>query len=91
VVNHAGAGPQVPDRAPGRRFRRRELVQGDGTTLVLRADGTIELRAADRTVVRTWRPADPEWGAPAFRFGIRAQEPTVPPRRPVAGSDRPGS
>jgi hypothetical protein len=91
VVKDAGAGAQAPDRSLGRRFRRRELVQGDGTALVLNADGSIELRAVDRTVVRTWRPDDAEWGAHAFRFGIRAQEPTVPPRRPVAGSDRPGS
>ena len=90
-MSDADGGPQAPDRVPGRRFRRRELVQGDGTMLVLNADGSIELRAVDRSVARTWRPDDPEWGATAFRFGIRAQEPTVSPRRPVAGSDRPGS
>jgi hypothetical protein len=90
-VSDAGAGSGTPDRATGRRFRRRELVQGDGTTLVLNPDGSIELRAVDRTAVRTWRPDDPGWGATAFRFGIRSQGPTVPPRRPVSGSDRPGS
>ena len=90
MVNEAGAAPQARERTPRRRFKRRELVQADGTALVLNPDGSIELRAADRTVSQTWHPDDPEWGRHAFRFGIRDQARTVAPRGPDTGSARPG-
>jgi len=84
-----------PDRSamtppPTRRYRRRELATADGGGLVLRTDGTIDLLAADRTIVQSWNPDDPEWGAHAFRFGIRVQERTVAPRGPDTGSAKPG-
>lgn len=87
----AGSALQARERPSQRRFKRREIVQADGTALVLNTDGSIELRAADRTVAQTWSPEDPEWSLHAFRFGIRAQPRTIAPRRPGTGSDRPGS
>lgn len=91
MVNDVGSAARAPERSPHRRFKRRELAQADGTVLGLNADGSIELRAVDRTVVRTWSPDDPEWSLHAFRFGIRAQARTVAPRGPDTGSARPGS
>jgi hypothetical protein len=77
-------------RPPTRHYKRRELATADGGTIVLRTDGTIDLLAADLTVVQSWNPEDPEWGAHAFRFGIRVQERTIAPRGPDTGSDKPG-
>jgi hypothetical protein len=77
-------------RPPTRHYKRRELATADGGRLVLRTDGTIDLLASDHTVVQSWDPGDPEWGAHAFRFGIRVQERTVAPRGPDIGSDKPG-
>jgi hypothetical protein len=87
-----GVGPDrtAMTRPPTRHYKRRELATADGGALVLRTDGTIELLAADRTVVQSWDPEDPEWGGHAFRFGIRVQERTVAPRGPDTGSDKPG-
>ncbi len=87
-----GAGPDrsAITRPPTRQYKRRELATADGGALVLRTDGTIDLLAADRTVVESWKPEDPEWGVHAFRFGIRVQERTVAPRGPDTGSAKPG-
>lgn len=87
-----GVGPdrKALTRPPSRHYRRRELATADGGTLVLRTDGTIDLLAADRTVVQSWTPDDAEWGAHAFRFGIRVQERTIAPRGPDTGSAKPG-
>jgi len=87
-----GIGPErtAPKRPLSRHYRRRELATADGGTLALRSDGTIELLAADRTVVQSWKPEDAEWGAHAFRFGIRVQERTIAPRGPDTGSAKPG-
>ena len=87
-----GADPDrtTMTRPPTRHYKRRELATADGGALVLRTDGTIDLLAADRTVVQSWDPEDPEWGGHAFRFGIRVQERTVAPRGPDTGSDKPG-
>jgi hypothetical protein len=87
-----GVGPDrtAIARPPTRHYKRRELATVDGGALVLRTDGTIDLLAADHTVVQSWNPEDPEWGRHAFRFGIRVQERTVAPRGPDTGSDKPG-
>lgn len=87
-----GVGPDrsAMTRPPTRHYKRRELATADGGGLLLRTDGTIDLLAADRTVVQSWNPEDPEWGAHAFRFGIRVQERTVAPRGPDTGSAKPG-
>jgi hypothetical protein len=90
VVNDVDPALRAPGRA-SRRFKRREIAQADGTLLVMNADGSIELRAVDGTVARTWSPDDPEWSLHAFRFGIRTQARTVAPRGPDTGSDSPGS
>jgi hypothetical protein len=82
---------RASSRSSGRRHRRREVGQADGTTLVLNRDGSIDLLAADRSVQRSWSTVDPEWVTHAFRFGIRPQERTVAPRGPDTGSARPGS
>ncbi|HSW41976.1 MAG TPA: hypothetical protein VLM76_05670 [Patescibacteria group bacterium] len=78
-------------RPKARHYKRRELATADGGGLVLRTDGTIDLLAADRATVQSWNPEDPEWGAHAFRFGIRVQKRTVAPRGPDTGSAKPGS
>jgi hypothetical protein len=87
-----GAGPNrtAMTRPSTRHYKRRELATADGGALVLRTDGTIDLLAADRTIVQSWDPGDPEWGDHAFRFGIRVQERTVAPRGPDTGTDKPG-
>jgi len=86
------SGPErsATKKPPTRHYKRRELATADGGALVLRTDGTIDLLGTDRAVVQSWNPEDPEWGGHAFRFGIRVQERTVPPRGPDTGSDRPG-
>ncbi len=89
-MNDAGSESRTETNVSRRRFKRRELVQADGTTMVLQADGTIELRAVDGTVARSWSPDDPEWGLHAFRFGIRTQARTIAPRGPDTGSAKPG-
>jgi hypothetical protein len=90
VAEETGPDPKAPTRPLSRRYKRRELAAADGGTLVLRSDGTIELLAADRTVVGAWSPGEAEWGAHAFRFGIRVQERTITPRGPDTGSAKPG-
>ena len=87
-----GIGPvrTAPKRPPSRQYKRRELATADGGMLVLLSDGTIELLAADRTVAQSWKREDAEWGAHAFRFGIRVQERTIAPRGPDTGSAKPG-
>jgi hypothetical protein len=87
-----GIGPDrsAPTRPPVRHYKRRELATADGGSFVLRTDGTIDLLAADRTVVQSWGPEDAEWGDHAFRFGIRVQERTIAPRGPDTGSAKPG-
>jgi len=87
-----GVGPDGKPltRPPSRHYKRRELATADGGTLVLRTDGTIDLLAADRTVVQSWGSEEAEWGAHAFRFGIRVQERTIAPRGPDTGSAKPG-
>jgi hypothetical protein len=87
-----GSGPDrdAMTRQTTRHYKRRELATAEGGTIVLRTDGTIDLLAADLTIVQSWNPADPEWGAHAFRFGIRVQERTIAPRGPDTGSDKPG-
>jgi hypothetical protein len=87
-----GSGPEriTPTRPPTRHYKRRELATADGGRLVLHADGTIDLLAADRTVARTWKPDEDDWGAHAFRFGIRVQQRTIAPRGPDTGSAKPG-
>ncbi len=91
MAEEAGADRAASPQPPRRHFKRRELAAPDGGRLALRADGTIELLAADGTVAQSWGPDDPDWGTHAFRFGIRTQERTVAPRRPGIGSDKPGS
>lgn len=91
VAQGVGSNRNALTRPPTRHYKRRELATADGGTLVLRTDGTIDLLAADRTVQRSWGPEDAEWGAHAFRFGIRAQERTIAPRGPDTGSAKPGS
>jgi len=88
-----GTGPDrtAPTRPSQRHYKRRELATADGGRLVLRTDGTIELLAADRTVVQSWSREDDEWSVHAFRFGIRVQERTIAPRGPDTGSAKPGS
>jgi hypothetical protein len=87
-----GSGPDrdAMTRQTTRHYKRRELATAEGGTIVLRTDGTIDLLAADHTVVQSWNPEDSEWGAHAFRFGIRVQERTIAPRGPDTGSDKPG-
>ena len=87
-----GVGPDRDSlpRPPSRHYKRREMAMPDGGTLVLRTDGTIDLLAADHTVVQSWAPDDAEWSAHAFRFGIRVQERTIAPRGPDTGSAKPG-
>jgi hypothetical protein len=91
VAEGSGTDRDAMTRPPTRHYKRRELVTADGGALVLRTDGTIDILAADRTVVQSWKPGDPEWGGHAFRFGIRVQERTVAPRGPDTGSDKPGA
>jgi hypothetical protein len=90
VADGSGPDRDAMSKPPTRHYKRRELATADGGALVLRTDGTIDLLAADRTVVQSWNPGDPEWGGHAFRFGIRVQERTVAPRVPDTGSDKPG-
>ena len=87
-----GVGPdRIPAQRRGsRQYRYRALPTTDGRTLVLRANGAIDLLAGDGTVVQSWSRDDPEWGAMAFRFGIRVQGRTIPPRGPDTGSAKPG-
>lgn len=63
-------------------FRHRRLSQADGSSLVLRADGTIAAHAADGTLEQLWLEDEPGWAARAIRFGIRPRTTTVKPGRP---------
>ena len=67
------------DRPP---FRRREIRHTDGTSLVLRSDGTITALDATGKVEQTWPEEDPGWADQAIRFGVRPRELTVKPGRP---------
>jgi hypothetical protein len=72
----------VPARGPAdrrRRYRRHELALADGGRLVLRGDGTIELRGADGVATQAWAPDDGGWPDQAIRFGLRPETRTVRP------------
>jgi hypothetical protein len=91
MTSSGGSSKQPSAPASRRGSRRREVGQADGTTLVLNRDGSIDLLAADRSVVQSWSGDDPEWATHAFRLGIRVQERTIAPRGPDTGTDKPGS
>ncbi len=55
-MNDAGSESRAESTASRRRFRRRELVQADGTALVLRADGTTSFA---RSTARSRSPGAP--------------------------------
>ena len=70
-----------PSTATGpRRYRGHELVLPDGGRLRLHADGTIERRDADGSVLSSSRPNEPEWARQAIRFGLRPEPVTVAPQ-----------
>ncbi len=72
--------PPVPSPAAhGRRFKRRELLLADGSTLVLNADGSITQLHGDGGATETWQPTDAEWASHAIRFGVFPQDATVAP------------
>ena len=63
-------------------FRHRRLRQEDGTSLVLRTDGTITALNAQGTVDQVWAEDEPGWAAQAIRFGIQPRTSTTKPGRP---------
>ena len=71
-----------PRRTPvkaNRKFRRRELKQADGGSLVLATSGSITQVAPDGTTIRTWELDDADWARQALRFGVRPEGTTVAP------------
>jgi hypothetical protein len=65
-----------------RRFKPRELSLADGSTLSLKADGSIDRVADDGITTRSWAPDDADWPRQAIRFGVRpAGTPVTPPGR----------
>lgn len=66
-----------------RPFRHRRLRQDDGSSLVLRTDGTIVAFQADGTVRQTWPEGEDGWADQAIRFGLRPRSSTVKPGRPA--------
>jgi hypothetical protein len=66
-----------------RPYRRHRLRQEDGTSLVLRTDGTITSYRADGTVEQTWPVDDDGWATQLLRFGIQPGSSTVKPGRPA--------
>ena len=78
------------DEAAHRHYKRRELVTADGGTLVLRTDGTIDLLAADRTVVQILESRRPRVGRSRVPLrdprpgahGRTARAPTPAPTNP---------
>ena len=64
---------------PGHRFKRRELILGEGGKLVLHANGSIGQVDGEGVLKQTWAPDDPEWARHAIRFGLLPQPGTVVP------------
>jgi len=63
-------------------FRHRRLRHEDGTSLVLRTDGTITALTAQGTADQVWAEDEPGWADQAIRFGIRPRVSTAKPGRP---------
>ena len=53
-----------------------EIDLGDGTALLLRRDGTIDLVDDEGNTTKTWTIDDPEWLDQARAFGPLADRPT---------------
>ena len=63
-------------------FRHRTLRHDDGSTLVMRTDGTITTQTAEGKADQVWAEDEPGWAAQAIRFGIRPRTATAKPGRP---------
>jgi hypothetical protein len=70
-----------------RTYRPRRVPLGDGATLALRVDGTIQQLDDKGAVTDSWAPEDPAWGARAIRFGLHQEARTIHP----SGRDVPDS
>lgn len=73
----------------GRRFKRRELMLGDGDRLVLDGTGLITWIVRDGTTKQTWAPDDPEWPSHAIRFGLQPPVATPNPHGRDVRQERP--